>query len=230
VILKGLRTLLPDVPVISEESVGGSPPGPLSAGFILVDPLDGTRELLAGRDEFTVNVAIVYEGTPALGIVAAPALGLLWRGTQNRGAERLRLEPGAPAGRAQERAAVRTRPAPGSGLIAAVSRSNLDPATEAFLSTLPVTERISSGSAVKFCQVAQGSADVYPRLSPTYEWDVAAGHAVLAAAGGGVTAPGGSPLPYGRIAQRFLVPAFIAWGDPESPFRQGAGEANHRTS
>jgi 3'(2'), 5'-bisphosphate nucleotidase len=102
-------------------------------------------------------------------------------------------------------------------MVAAASRSHLDPATKAFLARLPVTEHRSSGSAIKFCQLAEGTADVYPRLSTTCEWDVAAGHAMLVAAGGRVTAPDGTPLQYGRIDADFRVPAFVAWGDPSAP-------------
>ena len=98
-----------------------------------------------------------------------------------------------------------------------ISRSHLDRQTEAFLARLPVAERLASGSAVKFCQVAEGAADVYPRLSTTCEWDIAAGHAVLSAAGGTVTTPEGAALSYGQVARSFRVPAFIAWGDPTAP-------------
>jgi 3'(2'), 5'-bisphosphate nucleotidase len=214
VILQGLARTLPGVPVVSEEAAGKAAPASLPDSFILVDPLDGTRELLAGRDEFTVNVALLTAGRPRLGIVAAPAQGRIWRGIVGRGADRLRLAPGAPAGAAPERTAIRTRPYRASGLVAAVSRSHLDAQTEAFLARLPLAERLSCGSALKFCQLAEGGADVYPRLSTTCEWDVAAGHALLAAAGGAVTTPEGAPLRYGGIATSFRVPAFVAWGDP----------------
>ena len=219
VILEALARLLPGMCVVSEEAAGRALPDRIPDSFVLVDPLDGTRELVAGRDEFTINLAMVDGGRPRLGIVAAPAQGLLWRGIEGRGAERLRLSPGAPANAAQARSVIRARPAPRGGLVAAVSRSHLDPQTEAFLARLPITDRHACGSAVKFCQVAEGSADVYPRLSPTCEWDVAAGHAVLAAAGGMVTTPEGAPLRYGRIAENFRVPAFVAWGDPEAAVR-----------
>jgi 3'(2'), 5'-bisphosphate nucleotidase len=221
VILEGLARLLPGVCVVSEEAAGRAPPDSISGSFILVDPLDGTRELIAGRDEFTVNVAIVDGGRPRLGIVAAPAQGLLWRGIEGRGAERLRLSPGAPASTARERSTIRTRPSPHAALVAVVSRSHLDPHTQAFLARLPIADRRACGSAVKFCQIAEGAADVYPRLSTTCEWDVAAGHAVLAAAGGLVTTPEGVPLTYGRMFENFRVPAFIAWGDPSAPVRLG---------
>lgn len=221
VILEGLARLFPDTCVVSEEAVDRAPPDRIPDRFVLVDPLDGTRELVAGRDEFTINLAIVDGGRPRLGIVAAPAQGLLWRGIEGSGAERLRLSPGAPANAAQGHSIIRTRPAPRAGLVAAVSRSHLDPQTEALLARLPIAARHACGSALKFCQIAEGSADVYPRLSPTCEWDVAAGHAVLAAAGGVVTTPEGAPLRYGRIAENFRVPAFVAWGDPEAAVRLG---------
>src|SRR5215470_14786970 len=214
VILEGLARVLPGLCVVSEEAVGVAVPDRIPDTFILVDPLDGTRELIAGRDEFTVNVAIVSGGRPRLGIVAAPAQGVLWRGVEGHGAERLHLSPGAPASAARERRAIRTRPSPRAGLTAVVSRSHLDAETEAFLARLPIADRLASGSAVKFCQVAEGAADVYPRLSTTCEWDVAAGHAVLAAAGGMITTPAGGALPYGQVGGNFRVPAFIAWGDP----------------
>jgi 3'(2'), 5'-bisphosphate nucleotidase len=221
VILEGLARLLPGMCVVSEEAAGRALPDRIPDSFVLVDPLDGTRELVAGREEFTINLAIVDGERPRLGIVAAPAQGLLWRGIEGRGAERLRLSPGAPAHAAQARSVVRTRPAPRAGLVAAVSRSHLDPQTEVLLARLPIADRYVCGSAVKFCQIAEGIADVYPRLSPTCEWDVAAGHAVLAAAGGVVTTPEGAPLSYGRIAENFRVPAFVAWGDPETAVRLG---------
>ena len=141
VILEGLARVLPGVAVVSEEAAGTALPASLPGSFVLVDPLDGTRELLAGRDEFTVNVGIVTGGRPRLGIVAAPAQGLIWRGIEGRGAERLQLPPERPASAAQGRTAIRTRPCPRSGLVAAVSRSHLDPQTEAFLARLPVAER-----------------------------------------------------------------------------------------
>jgi 3'(2'), 5'-bisphosphate nucleotidase len=221
VILEGLARLLPDTCVVSEEAVGRALPDRIPDPFILVDPLDGTRELVAGRDEFTINLAIVGGGRPRLGIVAAPAQGLLWRGIEGSGAERLSLSPGAPANAAKGRSIIRTRPAPRDGLVAAVSRSHLDPQTEALLARLPIAACHACGSALKFCQIAEGSADVYPRFSPTCEWDVAAGHAVLAAAGGMVTTPEGAPLRYGRIAENFRVPAFVAWGEPEAAVRLG---------
>jgi 3'(2'), 5'-bisphosphate nucleotidase len=213
IILEGLARVLPGVPVIAEESVGDAPRGPLGASFLLVDPLDGTKEFLAGRDEYTVNVALVTNGVPIAGIIAAPAQGLLWRGVVGGKAERLRFKPGSPPSEASDRSFIRARTAP-PALRATTSRTHLDPSTEAFLSRLSVTDRYPCGSSVKFCHIAEGAADLYPRLAPTCEWDIAAGCAILAAAGGKTTAPDGGNLTFGHVAAKFLVPGFIAWGDP----------------
>jgi 3'(2'), 5'-bisphosphate nucleotidase len=220
VILEGLARVLPGLPVISEEAADALPAN-ISGDFALVDPLDGTRELVAGRDEFTINLALLSAGRPRLGIIAAPAQGLFWRGIKGKGADRLRLTPGAPANAFQERMAVRTRNTPASGFVAAVSRSHFDSRTESFLARLPIAERLVGGSAIKFCQIAEGVADIYPRLSTTCEWDVAAGEAIVAAAGGSVTAPDGAPLTYAQPSQDFRIAAFIAWGDPLASAKLG---------
>ena len=212
VILEGLARLLPGVPVVADESVERMRPTNLEPSFVVVDPLDGTREFLAGRDEFTVNVAIVTHGIPIAGIIAAPARGLLWRGIVGGSAERMHLRLGAGQAKAYGRSPIHTRPAP-RRLTVAISRSHLDEATEDFLARLPLAKRYLCGSSVKFCYIAQGEADVYPRLSPTREWDVAAGHAILVAAGGAVINPQRGQLQFGRIAEKFLVPGFIAMGD-----------------
>ncbi|MGH6768170.1 MAG: 3'(2'),5'-bisphosphate nucleotidase CysQ family protein [Xanthobacteraceae bacterium] len=216
ILMEGIACLLPGVPIASEEAVYRSGCDPVDGDFILVDPIDGTREFLAGRDEFTINLALVRSGRPILGIVAAPALGLVWRTSAGSGAERIRLAPGAPANTASEPTPIRTRPFPSESPIAIVSRSHFDAQSEAFLARLPNIQRVSSGSALKLCRLADGAADVYPRLGSSHEWDVAAGHAVLAEAGGIVTTPAGEPLPYGGFADKFLVRGFIAWGDPSA--------------
>jgi 3'(2'), 5'-bisphosphate nucleotidase len=214
VMLEGIARLLPGVPVISEEA--GCAHSNISGMFVLIDPLDGTRELLAGRDEFTINLSIIEGGRPQLGIIAAPARGLIWQGIVGAGAERLRLAAGEPASAARDRVDIRTRPCPQSGLVALVSRSHLDAQTEALLARLPLARRVACGSAIKFCLLAQGEADIYPRLSTTCEWDIAAGEAIICAAGGVMTAPAGSDLVYGRIDREFRVPGFVAWGDPKA--------------
>ncbi len=213
VIIEGVSRLLPGIPIVAEESVEHMAATNLDGSFVLVDPLDGTKEFLAGRDEFTVNVGIVTRGVPIAGVIAAPARGLLWRGAVGGGAERLQLRFGEDNAEAHGRRTIRTRKAP-ERLTVATSRSHLDKDSEAFLARLPVGERQGCGSSVKFCLIAQGNADVYPRLAPTREWDIAAGAAILAAAGGKVSAPDGSTLRFGRMADKFLVPGFIAWGDP----------------
>jgi 3'(2'), 5'-bisphosphate nucleotidase len=134
---------------------------------------------------------------------------------QEHGAERFTLSPGQAPERARQRTAIRTRPRPLSGARVLVSRSHLDPATDAYVDGLPQAQRKACGSALKFCLLAEGSADIYPRLAPTSEWDVAAGHAVLAAAGGALRRPDGTPLHYGQ--GDFRIPAFIASGDPQAP-------------
>jgi 3'(2'), 5'-bisphosphate nucleotidase len=214
VIAEGLARAVPELPVIGEETAGPQPSFAPGAAFALVDPLDGTREFIAGRPEYTVNVAVVRDGVPVLGVVAAPALGMIWRGIVGTGAERMRLSPGQTLAAARERVPIATRRRPADGVVAAVSRSHFDAATDAFLQRFTVASRLVSGSALKFCRVAEGAADIYPRLAPTSEWDLAAGHAIVVAAGGTVTDRSGQPLTYGHRQQRFLVPGFVAFGDP----------------
>lgn len=220
VILEGVSRALPGVAIISEEAFGAGPPPLLRETFVLVDPLDGTREFVAGRNEFCVNLAVADPAAHLrLGVVAAPALGLIWRTAPGGGAERLRLAPGAPVSAAAERTAISTRPLPAAGIVAAISRSHLDPATKTFLAQIPDAGTKASGSAIKLCWVAEGSADVYPRFGPVREWDVAAGDAIVSAAGGVVMTPAGERLRYGQVGAGFLVPGFIAWGDQEGPKR-----------
>lgn len=212
IIADGLKALMPHVPALSEERTDLSA-FPYKDSFFLVDPLDGTKEFVAGRDEFTVNVALITHGKPLLGIIAAPALGLVWRGLVGRGSERLLMTKDGKSRSAQP---IHTRPHPGPGgaWIVAVSRSHGDKRTEAFISARPGAIRQQLGSAVKFGRIAEGGADIYPRLSPTSEWDVAAGHAVVTAAGGTITDSKGAALRFGETREDFLVPEFIAWGDP----------------
>jgi 3'(2'), 5'-bisphosphate nucleotidase len=211
VIGEGLARLIADVPTLSEERAHPASL-PYRGSFFLIDPLDGTKEFLAGRSEFTINLALVTNGTPLLGIIGAPALGLVWRGLVGRGAERLRTE-GTSAKAAEP---IHTRPLPrrGDPWIAAVSRSHGDARSEAFIASRPGAVRERLGSAVKFGRLAEGAVDIYPRLAPTSEWDVAAGHAVVTAAGGKVTDARGANLRYGEGRDGFIIPEFIAWGDP----------------
>jgi len=210
-ILEGLGRLLPGVPVVSEESTSRPSPAELTGTFILVDPLDGTREFIKGLDEYVVNIAIVRGGTPTAGVIAAPARGRVWRGAVGGGAERLVLAPGSEPQAARERVAIHTRRCPDRGAQVVTSRSHMDSATAAYVARLPAAQPMPCGSALKFCLVADGTADLYPRLAPTSEWDIAAGHALVAAAGGVMVRPDGSPLVYGR--GEILVPGFLAVGD-----------------
>jgi 3'(2'), 5'-bisphosphate nucleotidase len=211
VIGEGLARLAPQISSLSEERVHLATP-PYKDSFFLIDPLDGTKEFVAGRNEFTVNLALVSEGKPLLGIIGAPALGLVWRGLVGRGAERLDIAGGS----VQAIQPIRTRPCPPQGKpwTVAVSRSHGDARTDAFIKTRPGAVRAELGSAVKFGRVAEGEVDIYPRLGPTSEWDVAAGHAVVTAAGGKVTDSKGADIDFGLGRANFVVPEFIAWGDP----------------
>jgi len=207
----GLARLVPALPALSEERAHLAKPL-YDGSFFLIDPLDGTKEFVAGRNEFTVNLALVSNGTPLLGIIGAPALGLIWRGLVGRGAERLTTQTGSVA------EPIHTRPLPprGEPWIVAVSRSHGDGRTEAFIADRPGAVREKLGSAVKFGRVAEGKADIYPRLAPTCEWDVAAGHAIVTAAGGRITDAQGAELRFGKGSPGFIVPEFIAWGDPKA--------------
>jgi 3'(2'), 5'-bisphosphate nucleotidase len=208
VIADGLARLRGSFPVVSEESAEGTTLPAKSDCYYLVDPLDGTKEFIAGRDEYTVNIALLSEGFPVLGVITAPALGLIWRGIVGRSAERLEFV----AEKALSPKPIHSRSAPAGELIVMVSRTHLDAPTEAYLQRLPHTRRIGCGSSLKFCRLAEGAADHYPRLGPTMDWDIAAGHAILVAAGGIVTQPDGSPLKYGTAG--LLIPSFLAWGNP----------------
>jgi 3'(2'), 5'-bisphosphate nucleotidase len=212
IIAEGLARLVPGIPTLSEERVELATP-PYHGSFFLIDPLDGTKEFVAGRNEFTVNLALVSNGSPLLGIIGAPALGVIWRGLVGRGAERLATGDSSAA------VPIHTRPypKPGEPWTVAVSRSHLDSRTEAFIAGRPGAIRQVLGSAVKFGRVAEGVVDIYPRLAPTSEWDVAAGCAIVTAAGGRITDAHGADLQFGRGREGvkdFIVPEFIAWGDP----------------
>jgi 3'(2'), 5'-bisphosphate nucleotidase len=202
VLLAGLAALAPGIPAVAEEAVAAGHVPDVGAGrFWLVDPLDGTREFVSGNGEFTVNVALIDDGRPILGIVSAPALGVMWWGTLGQGA--VRREGGAAI-------AIQARPRPATGAVAVASRSHRDEATDAWLRAEGITETTAAGSSLKFCLVAEGKADVYPRFGTTMEWDTAAGHAVLKAAGGEVLTTDGRPLAYGKPT--FRNPSFIARG------------------
>ena len=204
----GLARAAPALPFVSEEQAEGEAPRALGRSYALVDPLDGTREFIAGSGEYAINIAIMLDGRPVLGIVAAPALGLIWRGIVGIGAERIGF---TADGQLAAPEPIHGRKRPTLDLVAVTSRSHLDAKTKAYLDALPAARIMPSGSAIKFGRVAEGSADLYPRLSPVRDWDAAAGHALVEAAGGSVRTPEGQPLRYGT-AER-VIPGFIALAD-----------------
>jgi 3'(2'), 5'-bisphosphate nucleotidase len=208
VIRDGLARLGLPLPVVSEEQADRERARIATPSVILVDPLDGTREFIAGRNEYTVNIGVVADGVPVAGVIVAPALRTLWRGVVGRGAERLKFSADGTSAPEQ----IETRPRPKADMLVMVSRSHLDARTETYLRRWPGARREASGSALKFCRVAEGAADLYPRLGPTHDWDVAAGHAIVVAAGGSVIAPTGTPIVYGTPDLK--IPAFLACGDP----------------
>jgi len=206
-----LGALTPGVPVLSEESTAVDYAERRGwRCFWLIDPLDGTKEFLARNDEFTVNVALIVDHEPALGVVGVPAKGIVYTGVSGAGAARIEGD-GAPT-------AIMTRRPPPSLLRVVGSRSHRGTSLDALLERLGPHELVAVGSALKFCIVAEGAADFYPRLSPTSEWDTAAAHAVLAAAGGAVTTLAGEPLRYNTKAE-LLNPSFLAYGDPSCDWR-----------
>lgn len=198
-ITQALSQLTPHIPVIAEEDKALGEGGEL---FWLVDPLDGTRAFIRGEPEFTVNIGLVTNHAPLLGVIYAPPQEQLYWGVKGQGAFRQSAN-GQPE-------AIRTRaPAP-EGLVVVKSKSHPSAATQAYLDTLKIKDMIPGSSSIKFCQIAEGSADIYPRFGRTMEWDTAAGHAILNAAGGRVKTAGGEPLLYGKPG--FENPAFIAFG------------------
>jgi 3'(2'), 5'-bisphosphate nucleotidase len=209
IILAELAALAPDIPVVAEEAVAAGHVPVVAERFFLVDPLDGTREFISRRDEFTVNIALIDRGQPVLGVVFAPARHELFWGDVRAGkAGQLGSDPDGTM--PSTGVAISARRAPADGLVAVASRSHRTPETDAFLAQHPVKEFRSIGSSLKFCVVASGEADVYPRVGTTMEWDTAAGHAVLAAAGGRVTTLEGEPFTYGKPG--FRNGNFVAWG------------------
>ncbi len=209
VIRDGLAREMPGLTVITEETCTAASRVDADC-FALVDPLDGTREFVKGSDEFTVNIALIAKDMPIAGAVYAPALRRLYIGGAS--AHRLDIAGDAVPSRLDGLRAIRVRQAPAEGWHAVVSRSHLDPDTKGWIEQHRIAELCYAGSSLKFCTVAEGAADVYPRLGPTMEWDTAAGHAVLLAAGGRVTDLDGRPMRYGK--PQFRNGNFVAWGAP----------------
>ncbi|MGE3228461.1 MAG: 3'(2'),5'-bisphosphate nucleotidase CysQ [Hyphomicrobium sp.] len=211
-ILEQVRRTLGDIPVVAEES-GGPRPAEFdpSRPFLVIDPLDGTKEFLEGRSEFTVNLALVENRQPVLGVIYAPALEMLYAGVAGEAFAGW-LDPGAPLASLRGRRALRCREPEDGRLVAVASRKHLDSKTKAYIDALPGVECINRGSSIKFCIIAEGQADIYPRFDPTSEWDTAAGQAILEAAGGSLASLDGEPFLYGKVGSAFLNTGFIARG------------------
>jgi 3'(2'), 5'-bisphosphate nucleotidase len=201
IIAPGLAALTPDIPIVSEESRHGDAQG--ARGFWLVDPLDGTRDFIARTGEFTVNIGLVWDGEPVLGVMHVPVGDLVYAAT---------MPGGAVVARGDGRdSPMRVRSTPAAGMTVVQSRfRGRTEGVDEFLAGFKVHEIVQRGSAVKFCDVAAGLADLYPCFGPSYEWDTAAGHAIVRAAGGRVELPDGSKLAYGK--PDYLNGPFVAWG------------------
>jgi len=205
IILAGLTTLTPDIPIVAEEEVAAGRAPDVSGGrFWLVDPLDGTKEFLKKIPEFTVNIGLIENGKPTMGVVYSPASGDMYAGSVGDGAW---ME-----GRDQPRKPIKVRAFPPEGVVVALSRTyGQSTDVKRFLARWDVTNQVDAGSSIKFCLIARGDADVYPRYGGSMEWDTAAAHAVLSAAGGSVREIDDGPeLAYGK--PEFRNSYFIAWG------------------
>lgn len=200
IIVQGLKKAFPDIPIVTEERAGSHDTDHQSGRFFLVDPIDGTKEFIKKSGEFTINIALIENGIPVAGIVYAPAIDRLFWGAKGLGA----FEENSNG----EKKTLSTRDTDNSALIVVASRSHLDPTTEAFIAKNNVASVKSAGSSLKFCLIAAGEADIYPRFGPTMEWDIAAGQAVLSAAGGVVHKIDGSPIQFGQ--KQYRSPFFIA--------------------
>ncbi len=197
-----LAAAFPDIPVVTEERAASHGANHGAGRFFLVDPIDGTKEFVAERGEFTVNVGLIENGAPIAGAVCAPAIGRLFAGAVGIGAWE---EPSSGG----ERRALSLATPDNDALVVVATRSHMTPETEAFLAANRVGRLTNAGSSLKFCLLAAGEADLYPRFGPTMEWDTAAGHAVLSAAGGIVERISGERLEYGKPGYR--NPFFMAY-------------------
>lgn len=207
-ILEALDRDFPGMPVLAEESFSAGLRPETAGDFILVDPVDGTKEFINKNGEFTINIALVSGRQPIVGCVYAPALERIYLGGAAAWAGG--LEPGSRFD-LRALAPISTREPVGQGKIAVMSRSHADEKTRDFARRQGVTDMVSAGSSLKFCLVAEGKADIYPRFGPTKEWDTGAGQAVLEAAGGRVTGPDGEAFLYGKAECDYLNGPFVAW-------------------
>jgi len=214
IILRGLQHLAPGVPVIAEEAVASGSVPVAADHFFLVDPLDGTKGFIKGEPEFTINIALIERAQPSFGLLYAPALADFYVTLGPTEAVNARLDPHADVRALADVALkpIHSRRADPSALVALTSQSHLNRATEAFLKRYRISAQKRLASSLKFAWLAKGEADLYPRTGETSEWDTAAGHALLHAAGGTVTTLAGDPLLYGKASSKFINTNFVAWG------------------
>jgi 3'(2'),5'-bisphosphate nucleotidase len=212
IITRALHAAAPGVPVVAEEAVSAGRIPEVDDAFFLVDPLDGTREFVKGGNDFTVNIGLVRGGTPSVGIIYVPATGKLYGGSVGQGAWKAQVADGVVS----PRVAMHVRPAPAGPIDIVASKSHRTRETDECIARYEVGRLVSAGSSVKFCVLAAGEADLYPRLGTTMQWDTAAGEAILRAAGGRVVTMDGKPLPYGPSGAAgegaYRNPWFIATG------------------
>jgi len=200
IIVSGLQRAYPEIPLITEERAVNHTRNHSSGKFFLIDPIDGTKEFINKSNEFTINIALIEDGTPVAGMVYAPALKRLFWGARDLGS--FEETNKGPANK------IAVRETDSDALIVVASRSHLNAETEAFITRNKVANVKNAGSSLKFCLIAAGEADIYPRYGPTMEWDIAAGHAVLSGAGGVVHTIDGAPISYGQ--EHYKSPFFIA--------------------
>lgn len=213
VLLSALEAIAPSIPVVAEERIATGKIPAIDGTFFAVDPIDGTKEFIGGRAEFTINIGLIYGGIPQFGLIYAPALSAMYLTTASGKAAYCHLPHNALISSFSdcrfERIQTRT---PEPGALRALTSRSLTANADEFLKRVGVTEKIPTGSSLKFCLIAHGQADIYARFGPTNEWDTAAGQAILTAAGGSVVTMDDEPLSYGKTNRRFLNPEFVAWG------------------
>ena len=212
IIISELQTLAPDIPIIAEESASAGNLPETGSIFFLVDPLDGTKEFINRNGEFTVNIALIVDGVPEAGVVYAPALSRMFYAVGRGQAFECQISPDTDARDLVDATtkSLKVRQPDKDGLIVVASRSHRSPETEEYLKDFNVKDFVAAGSSLKFCLLAAGEADLYPRHGRTMEWDTGAGHAVLRGAGGTVTGLDGSPFLYGKRNEGFANPFFVA--------------------
>ncbi len=212
IITAALQEIAPDIPIVGEEAKSDGHCPDISGGlFWLVDPLDGTKEFVKKGSDFTVNIGLIKDGVPIAGFVLAPAMNKLYWGVKGLGAWTANI----CSGKVDDQKPIAARAANPEKLIIVASKSHRSPELEAWLAHFPSAEHVSIGSSLKLCLLATGEADLYPRLGPTCEWDTAAAHAVLLAAGGSVEVADGSPLGYAKNLKTFLNPWFLCRADTD---------------